>query len=345
MDGSQKSRVTLLDIAADADVSRSTVSLVIRNVPSVAETTRKRVLRSIKKLGYVYHRGAASLRRQHSHAVGLIISDITNPFFAEIIVAIEERLGEAGFVTLLGNTSENHSKEERLLRTMQEFPADGILICPTLHGEPSRTPNLGGAFPVVAFARHVPGLDYVGIDNAQGALLAIEHLYRIGHRRIGFLGANPNLVAVDDRLKGYQQAFSQLQLEFDPLLVLSTDLNRRGGFDGVQQLMKAKNPPSAVLCFNDVVALGAMEGIQRLGRKPGVDVGVVGFNNIPDAAQCVPGLTTVDNCPRQLGESAAELLLKRIEQQVAPIRTLVLQPHLVVRESCGVSSRETKHTG
>src|ERR1700751_409323 len=213
MDGSQKSRVTLLDIAADADVSRSTVSLVIRNVPSVAETTRKRVLRSIKKLGYVYHRGAASLRRQHSHAVGLIISGITNPFFAEIIVAIEERLGEAGFVTLLGNTSENHSKEERLLRTMQEFPADGILICPTLHGEPSRTPNLGGAFPVVAFARHVPGLDYVGIDNAQGALLAIEHLYRIGHRWIGFVGANPNLVAVDDRLKGYKQAFSQLQLE------------------------------------------------------------------------------------------------------------------------------------
>jgi len=120
---------------------------------------------------------------------------------------------------------------------------DGILICPTLHGEPLRPPNLGEAFPVVAFARHVPGLDYVGIDNAQGALLAIEHLYRIGHRRIGFLGANPNLVAVDDRLKGYQQAFSQLQLEFDPLLVLSTDLNRRGGFDGVQELMKAKNPP------------------------------------------------------------------------------------------------------
>jgi LacI family transcriptional regulator, galactose operon repressor len=347
MDESQKSRITLLDVAADADVSRSTVSLVIRNVPSISETTRKRVLRSIKKLGYVYHRGAASLRRQHSHAIGLIVSDITNPFFAEIIVAIEERLAEAGFVTLLGNTSEKQSKEERLLRTMQEFPADGILICPTLVGEPlKRTPNLGEVFPVVAIARQVPGLDYVGNDNAQGASLAIEHLFRIGHRRIAFLGADPNLaVVVDDRLKGYQQAFSQLQLKFDPLLVLSTDLNRRGGFDGVQKLMKAKNPPSAVLCFNDVVALGAMEGLQRLGLKPGVDIGIVGFNNIPDAAQCVPGLTTIDNSPRQLGESAAELLLKRIEQRVAPIRTLVLQPQLVVRESCGANPREAKHTG
>jgi LacI family transcriptional regulator len=343
MDELQKSRVTLLDIAADADVSRSTVSLVIRNVPSVAETTRKRVLRSIKKLGYVYHRGAASLRRQHSHAVGLIVSDITNSFFAEIIVAIEERLAEAGFVTILGNASEDHSKEERLLRTMREFPADGILICPTLHGETlNRIANSGEVLPVVAIARRVPGFDYVGIDNAQGAILAIEHLYRIGHRRIAFLGAHPNLLTVDDRLKGYQQAFSQMQLKFDPLLVLSTDLNRRGGFDGVQKLMKAKNPPSAVLCFNDVVALGAMEGIQRLGRKPGADVGIVGFNNIPESAQCVPGLTTIDNSPHQLGESAAELLLKRIEQRAAPIRTLVLQPQLIVRESCGANSRESK---
>src|ERR1700746_1079527 len=162
MDDVQKSRVTLLDIAADAGVSRSTGSLVIRDVPRVTNATRKRVLRSIKKLGYVYHRGAASLRRQYSHAVGLIVSDITNPFFAEIIVAIEKRLAEAGFVTLLGNTSEDRSKEERLLRTMHEFPADGILICPTLHGASSKGfAHLGEVFPVVAFARRVTGLDYV----------------------------------------------------------------------------------------------------------------------------------------------------------------------------------------
>jgi LacI family transcriptional regulator len=140
---------------------------------------------------------------------------------------------------------------------------------------------------------------------------------------------------MDDRLKGYQQALSQLKVKFDPLLVVPSDLNRRGGFDGVQKLIKAKNPPTAVLCFNDVVALGAMEGIRRLGRKPGVDFGIVGFNNIPDAAQCVPGLTTIENSPRQLGESAAELLLKRIEQRDAPIRTIILQPKLIVRESCG----------
>jgi LacI family transcriptional regulator len=196
---------------------------------------------------------------------------------------------------------------------------------------------------VVGFARRVPGLDYVGIDNQQGALLAIEHLFRIGHRRIAFLGANPHLLSIDDRLKGYKQALSQLKLNFDPLLVVSSDLSRRGGFDGVQKLMKTEDPPSAVLCFNDVVALGAMEGIQRLGRKPGVDFGIVGFNNIPDAAQCILGLTTIDNSPRQLGESAAELLLKRIEQPDAPIRTVILQPHLIVRESCGGNFQSKRH--
>ena len=121
---------------------------------------------------------------------------------------------------------------------------------------------------------------------------------RIASRsRIAFLGANANLLSNDDRLKGYKQAFSQLKVKFDHRLVVSADLNRRGGFDGVQELMKTEDPPTAVLCFNDVVALGAMEGIQRLGLKPGIAFGVVGFNNIPEAAQCVPALTTIDNSP------------------------------------------------
>src|SRR5690242_15607221 len=219
MDELQTSRVTLLDIAADAEVSRSTVSLVIRNVPSVAETTRKRVLRSIKKLGYVYHRGAASLRRQHSRAVGLIVSDITNPFFAEVIVAIEERLAAAGLVTLLGNTSEDRAKQGRLLKTMREFPADGILICPS-QDSPQASLDVGGTVPVVAFARRAPGLDYAGIDNALGAQLAIEHLYGSGHRRIAFLGGNPERSTGEERLQGYRQALARRALPFDPLLVL-----------------------------------------------------------------------------------------------------------------------------
>ncbi len=216
MDEVFKQRVTLLDIAADAGVSRATVSLVIRNVPSVADSTRKRVQRSIKRLGYIYHRGAASLRMRQSHAIGLIVSDITNPFFAEVIVAIEERLATARLVTLLGNTSEDRAKEERLLKTMQEFPADGILICPAIGcGASSQANILAGQLPSVAFARRAAGLDYTGVDNAQGSLLAMEHLFKLGNRRIAFIGGDPDVSTGRERTEGYQRALAQFGLPFD----------------------------------------------------------------------------------------------------------------------------------
>jgi LacI family transcriptional regulator len=331
----QKRRVTLLDIAADAGVSRATASLVIRNVPSVAETTRKRVLKSIKRLGYIYHSGAASLRTRQSSAVGLIVSDITNPFFAEASVAIEERLAAANYVTLLGNTSEDRAKEDRVLKTMREFPAQGILICPALEGNGSGGASaLAGLIPIVAFARRAPRLDYAGVDNAQGAQLAVEHLYQLGYHRIAFIGGNANSSAGQERMEGYQRALAQSGLQFDPLLVIPSAPTRRGGYDSVQRLLQIENRPTAALCFNDVVALGVIEAIQRAGLKAGAGFGVIGFNNIPDAAYSFPGLTTVDTSPRLLGETAAELLLKRIEQPDSPTRTVILQPRLIVRESC-----------
>jgi LacI family transcriptional regulator len=337
MDQALKQRVTLLDIAADAGVSRATVSLVIRNVPTVAESTRKRVQRSLKRLGYVYHRGAASLRTQQSRAVGLIVSDITNPFFAEIIVAIEERLAAARLVTLLGNTSEDDAKETRLLNTMAEFPADGILICPALVRGNS-TATSGSPLPIVAFARRLPGLDYAGVDNARGSYLAVEHLARLGNRRIAFVGGNPQTTTGQERIEGYQRALSALGLQFEPRYVVSCTPTRRGGSNGVQRLFQQVNPPSAAVCYNDVVALGVIEALHSARVSPGKEFGVVGFNNVPEAAQSLPGLTTIDTSPRELGQTAAELLLKRIEQRNSPIRTVILQPRLIVRQSCGASS-------
>ncbi len=338
MDEVSKSRVTLVDIAADAGVSRATASLVIRNVPSVADATRKRVQRSIKRLGYIYHRGAASLRLQQSHAIGLIVSDITNPFFAEVIVAIEECLAAVGLVTLLGNTSEDHGKEERLVKTMSEFPADGILICPAIGREGSTADarlNFATQLPSVAFARRVPGLDFAGVDNAQGSLLAVEHLFKLGNRRMAFIGGDPDISTGHERIKGYQRALSQLGLAFEPELILPSPPTRRGGYDSVERLLQMRNRPTAALCFNDVVAFGVINALQQAGLRVGRQFGVVGFNNVPDAAQSLPGLTTVDTSPRELGATAADLLLKRIEQPDSPIRTVILLPRLIVRQSCG----------
>ena len=328
---SPKNRVTLVDIASDAGVSRATVSLVLRNVPSVAPSTRKRVLQSISRLGYVYHRGAANLRTQRSHAVGLVVSDITNPFFAEIIIAIEDWLGSAGLVTILGNTSENPEKQQRLLKSLSEYPADGILICPT-QGSITGAGSLGGRLPpVVAFTRPLNGVDYAGVDNVAGSELAIDHLAKLGHRHIAFIGGPSALSSAQQRFIGYQQGLEKNGIPFREDLFIEQAPNRKGGFEGLTAALTLSPAPTAAVCFNDVVALGAIESLRSSGKEPGGDFSIVGFNNIADAH--FGGLTTVDTSPAKIGEAAADLLLHRIKEPSAPVRQVILTPRLIVRES------------
>jgi LacI family transcriptional regulator, galactose operon repressor len=280
----------------------------------------------------------SSFANSRSHAVALIVSDITNPFFTEIIPAIEERLGVEGFVVFVGNTSEDLQKEERLLAKIREFPPDGVLICPALGDVESsgRAPHLAGRLPIVAFARRAPGLDYAGVDNAQGAQLAVDHLYQLGYQRIAFIGGNPNSSAGQERVEGYQRALTRSGLPFDPLLVIPSAPTRRGGYDSTQRLLQIEDRPTAALCFNDVVAFGVIEAIQLAGLKVGAGFGVIGFNDI--SADTEPALTTIDTAPRQLGETAAELLLRRIKKPDSLIQTTILHPRLIVRESCGTIS-------
>jgi LacI family transcriptional regulator len=281
-------------------------------------------------LWYV-HRPVAYSR---SHAVGLLVPDITDPLFAELIPAIEERLGAENFMTIVGNTAENPDKEERLLRKMQEFPPDGVLICPVVGSQfLTRIRYSAGGPAIVAFRRRALGLDYVGVDEAEGAQLAVEHLYQVGHRRIAFIGGDPNASTGRERIEGYQLALTPLGLRFDAGLLIPSAPTRRGGHDSVERLLRMENRPTAAVCFNDVVALGVIKALQLSDLKVGVDFGVVGFNNTPDAAQSLPSVTSIDTLPRRLGETAAELLIRRIEKRDSTIQTVILRPRLIVRES------------
>jgi LacI family transcriptional regulator len=333
-----KARVTLRDIASDASVSRATVSLVLRDVPVVAQKTRERVLRSMTRLGYVYHRGAASLRTQRTHAIGLIVTDITNPFFAEIIVAIENKLGDAGYVILLGNSSETVSKQQRLLATMQEYPADGILLCPATDPAAEFTGQFQNSrVPIVLFARNLPGVDsdYVGVDNVSGAQVAVEHLISLGHHRIAFIGGAKEVSSRQERIIGYQNALRKHRRPINPSWILASPPNREGGYQSIQHLLPLSAAPTAALCFNDMVAIGAMQALSAAGQKPGQDFALIGFNDIAESALCRPPLTTVDTTPGKIGEIAAEMLVDRIARADQPFRKLILRPELIVRESCG----------
>jgi LacI family transcriptional regulator len=329
-------RVKLIDIAQDANVSRATVSLVLRNVPVVAEQTRQRVLDSMRRLGYIYHRGAASLRTQRTRSVGVVVTDIANPFFAEIIVTIEERLERAGYVTLLGNTSETPDKQQRLVKTMEEYPVDGLLLCPSGGQSPELAEQIRRCrAPKVLVARSLPNVscDYAGVDNERGAELAVTHLVNLGHRRIAFLGGPAGISSRDERVLGYQKTLRSRGLEvLDPPQSKPT---REGGYQAMHELLRLPNPPTAAVCFNDLVAIGAMEMLAAAGKTPGKDFSIVGFNNVSEAAVCRPTLTTIDTMPRQIGVNAAELLLRRIEEPDSPFLTRLVRPRLVLRESSG----------
>lgn len=331
-------RVTLLDVARHAGVSRATASLVLRDSPLVAAVTRERVLASMQQLGYVYHRTAATLRTQRSYTVGLVITDITNPFFAELTLGVEERLDEANYVVVLANTSESLDKQSRILTAIHENNADGILFCPA---EGTSREMIDRLFqrrpPVVLLVRYLFDIDadYVGTDNVLGAELAVEHLITHGHQRIAFIGGPTTSSARLDRLQGYRNALQRHNLSVDEALLPTSTTTRDGGHQAILSLLTLNDPPTAALCYNDVVAFGVMLGLQAHGHMPGQDFAVIGFDDIAEAALWHPPLTTISIGPRQIGGTAAQRLLERIACPDDPPRRVILPPSLVIRTSCG----------
>lgn len=331
-----KKRVTLRDVAAHAGVSRATASLVLRNSPLVAAATRERVLASMEALGYVYNRAAASLRAQQSQTIGLVVTDITNPFFAELAVAIEAQLEQADFTVMLTNTSDQVSRQARVLQVLHGFQVDGLLWCPA-NDTPAETLAQIQAWrlPTVMVTRHIPDadVDYVGADNVRGAKLAVEHLAQQGHMRIAFIGGPLSSSARHERLTGFEAGLREHALAFDPALTVPSPVSRQGGFEAMQTLLDQPNPPTAALCYDDVVAFGAMLGLQAAGRVPGNDFAIIGFDDIADAELVRPALTTVAITPQAIGEAAVNMLLQRIADPSRAAERLILAPRLVVRAS------------
>jgi LacI family transcriptional regulator len=336
-------RVTLLDVANASGFSRATVSLVLRDSPLVAEETRQRVQAVMQDLGYVYHRAAANLRSHKSHTVGLVVSDITNPFFSEMTMSIEAHLDKANYISLLCNTSEMLGKQERLLSTLQEYSADGILLCPARGTTLASIEKLQRfQLPFVLVGRHLPGIetDYVGADNIVGADVAVKHLISLGHRKIAFIGGPLNTSSRQEREQGWRQAQTDHNLPINESFIVNTAVTREGGAEAIRQLLQLPEKPTACLCFNDVIAFGVMLGLQSMNLQTGSDFAVVGFDDVAESAMTHAKLTTMAVSPRQIGAEAVQLLLDLIETPDKLPRKIILQPQLVIRESCGYHLRK-----
>jgi len=328
--------VTLLDIAQQTGVSRATVSLVMRNSPLVAEATRRRVEQAARDLGYVYNRGAASLRSRRSHIVGVSITELTNPYFAELTAAAEDGLSTVDRVTVLSHNAESLQKQASFIDIVREYNVDGLIICPAIDTPASAMRRLNELrIPFVFLSRNVRGVraDFVGNDNELGLHLATEHLISLGHRRIAMVCSSERTSTGRERLRGYVDAITSAGLPFDKSLVIDAAPTRQNGMAAIEELLTRTNPPTAAVCFNDISAFGVMLGLMRHGLRIGVDFAVTGHDDITEAGLWMPRLTTIAVPIKEMGQYAARVLLDRINDPDRPPQKIILSPTLIKRES------------
>jgi LacI family transcriptional regulator len=330
-----KDKVTIIEIAAEAGISKSTVSLVLKGSDAVHPETRERVNAAIRKLGYVYNRGAANLRQARSNIVGMVINDLTNPFFAELAVGIERSFQAAGYVPFIANTAENPVRQAEVIKLMREQGVAGLIISPA-RGTPADAFDALN-IPVVLAMRRLAGARVASVvpDNRRGARLAVERLLALGHRRIAFLGGYADSVVRNERLEGFRAALAEAGLDAERALNIATTPTRDGGVTALEAALGNRETPTAALCFNDIVAFGVCLALRRRKLHAGTDFGVIGFDDVQEAVHADPPLTTIAVDSMGLGERAAQSVLKMIETGRNLAEDHVGEVHLVVRDSCG----------
>lgn len=339
-------RVTLLDVAREAGVSRATASLVLRKSPLVGNETRRRVEAAIEALGYVYNLGAARMRAAQSRTVGVIIPNLTNPFFAEMLAGIDSVLDDNGLVVLLANSRDSEARQVTMVRRLREHGVDGIIVCPaTGTTRKLLTDAEEWGLPIVQALRHVSETagDYAGTDYAGGMVQAVDYLVGLGHRRIVFVTGSLQHSAHAERLAGFRAGLRKHGLPEEDGIV-SIPLTHGHAMALARRLVSGQNAPTAAICFNDIVGFGLSSGLFDLGLEVGRDFSVIGFDNLAEAEIMRPGLTSVATHPQAIGEAAAHLLRDRLADPRRAARRIVNLTELIERQSCGPQLRNGSHT-
>lgn len=323
-------RVTLKDVAVAAGVSRATASLVLRGSPRIPEQTAERVRAAMAELGYVYDRAAAMMREHRTMTVGLVMTDLRNPFFAELTMALEDALHREGFTVLVGWSRDETARQGELLRTMAERRVDGLFLLPAQGTSADDVADVeAGDVPVVQLARRTgPHGSYAGPDNVAAGRLLGEHLREIGVRRAVLLGGPAESSARTERVAGLLDgARGALVLDNVPAAELPAPADPAA----VAAVLDDLGPLDCLVGYNDVVAIAAGAALRARGVEPGTAIAVAGFDDVPSAAHQAPPLTSVATHPDLVGAACAAEMLARIGG-AAPQSRLV-EPDLHVRAS------------
>ncbi|GLY16544.1 LacI family transcriptional regulator [Kineosporia rhizophila] len=340
-------RVTIVDVAAHAQVSTTAVSKVMRNAYGVSPAMREKVNAAIAELGY-RPRAAARGMRGRTYTIGVLLPDIRNPFFPEIVDGITDRLHDTEYQVMLGTGSRirtpglsasDAAAELRLIESMVDRGMDGMVLVAPASGQ-KQVDEVAAGVPLVVIGRHMRSAqhDTVVDDDARGAALVVDHLAGLGHRRIahvdqrepdnGRSATMPNTV----RTRGYRDAMSARGLGAQ-IEVVSTGYTEEGGYAGAQQLLGRAVRPTAIFAGADIVAMGVLTAVAEAGLRVPEDISVAGYDNTSFAALGPIGLTSVDQAGHQIGADAARLLLERMADRDRPSTFITTSPTLVVRRT------------
>lgn len=328
-------RPTIIDVAAAAGVSKSTVSLVLQNSPLVKPTTRTAVERAMAALGYVYNRAAANLRQSNTGLIGLIINDLRNPFFTEFATSAQMEFSRQGFATVIANTSEDPGVQAQVVGSMIEHGVAALVISPTYGDERSFDALLRAGVPAMQVLRQVdmrPDFPFASFDYVQGGRLATQHLLAMGTRRVAFVGGPAGRPITLERMAGYLEVMAAAGL---PPRAIHAAPSRAFGRDLALQLCDEGSDLEAALCFNDLVALGMQAGFAEAGRSVGRDFRLVGFDDIEEAAQGWPKLSSVRCNVGAFGGGIAATMLGWLAGGPAPAAVARAEVTLMVRDSSG----------
>ncbi|MBT8160105.1 MULTISPECIES: LacI family DNA-binding transcriptional regulator [Arthrobacter] len=328
--------VTLKDVAAHAGVSRTTASNVVTRTGRVASETRDRVHQAMRELGYVYNRGAASLRTHKTTTVGVVVTNIASPFFGELLVGLESTLARAGFRSLVVATGDDAARQDELVAELREHQIAGLAIVPAGRTSGSFLEGLtASGIPHVLMTRYLDGAPapYVGPDDRLGGRLAAEHLLDHGSRSLAYVGGRPAVLSRRDRIDGVKDALRAGGVDPATLVDVESETSGQGGLAAGEQLLARGELPEAVICHSDSVAFGLYRALRIAGRANSVRI--IGYDDVNTAALWEPPLTSVATHPERLGHAAAELLLAELDELDSEPERRLFPPELVVRESCG----------
>lgn len=327
---------TIRDVAELAGVHPSTVSRVINNDSRISEKTKNKVLLIIKKLGYTPNAIARGLKIKRTYTLGMLIPDITNPFFAEIARGVEDAANANGFNIILCNTDDKLKKERIYLEILKGKRVDGLILGTAHIKDKSIIELEKKKFPYILLSRNIEGLDKncVIVDDVAGGIMVTEYLIKLGHRRIAHITGPPTVRAANNRLEGYKFALEKHQIEYHEELVKEGDFRIKGGYQVMKRFLKLAEPPTAIFAANDLLALGAMQAIQKEKYHIPEDFCIIGFDDIRLASFVYPPLTTIRQPMLEMGALAVKMLLKIIEEGEFNQRKIVLKSKLIIRESC-----------